>query len=210
VAYNSLLVSQMTEPSDIDTNTYLHQRACLGDEAAKRTLIESNMPLVLSKVECFLRNTPRLSYLRNDLVGQGFLCLIEAVEALCRDSTIEKPSGYLIAAINNAFGQVVDSEVMVYYSRFTHYRTRGTDRKLPQQEALAELGRSNQEIDWIDAEDLLMSCCKDDRERRFVEMRKEGYSNEEIACETGISLRSVYRLSKRLQKQVERKLSQLR
>jgi len=189
-------------------NTELHQQACHGNADSKRALIEKNMPLVLDRVECFLRTNPKLSHLRDDLISEGFLGLTEAVETLCRDASIEKPSGYLVAAIQNAFGRLVESEVMIYYSRFTAYRAKNTGRTLPRQTTLSESGnlsRGETGIDLVDAQDLLASCCQTERDQRFVALRLAGCSVEEIATEFGVTPRSVYRLADQLQSRVEKR-----
>lgn len=217
MAYNTLLVSQMhttiKKPSDIDTNAQLHRRACAGDEDAKRALIENNMPLVVSKVDSLLRKIPHLGHLRDDLTGEGFLGLTKAVDTLCKRPKVTKPSGYLRKSILNAFADLIEAEVPPCYSRRTYGRALETGRRLPEQDTLSEwpeFGRCNHCIDQIDMEDLLFSCCLNNHERRYVELRQQGFTRDETIQELGIPRRTFFRTINQLQARIQTKLNQLR
>src|SRR5438876_451182 len=116
--YNGPLVANMRTVSAVspvatrEANDTLYPKVAAGDKGAIRQMIESNMPLVLTKVESYIGAYPDLSYLRDDLVGEGMLGLTEAVNRMAQDGPIDKPNptGYICVWIMKMIGEVVDKE----------------------------------------------------------------------------------------------------
>lgn len=210
--YHNPLASQMSTPSNIELNMELHQRACLGDETARQELITGNMPLVFSKVESFIRSNPKLEHLRDDLISAGFLGLCMAVNKLCENDGIEKPSGYLATAIGNAFGELVEDEVLIYYSRRTQGRAKNDGRTLPQHTTLSEssvAGALVEPSETLDVLDLVLSCCQNRRECKLIRLRYSGLSTAECADRLNLSRATIYRTLGDIEKRYEAKAKEL-
>ena len=83
--YNSELVTDMArlgDPSCTEDNDRLYPFVAAGDAAARTKMIESNMPLVVAKVNAYLVEFPDLAYLRDDLTSAGFVGLTKAVNRM--------------------------------------------------------------------------------------------------------------------------------
>jgi hypothetical protein len=209
VAHPSLLASQPTEPSRIELNDELHRHACQGDASAKQALIENNLALVKFKVDSFIRSRPDIVHLKDDLISAGSLGLVEAVDQLCQDPTIEKPSAYIAATITNAFSALLEGEVLIYYSRHTRRRARGTTRRLPEHTTFSEaanLSASEDESKLFEIRDLVESCCKSGREQELIRLRQNGLSTEECATTLGMGRASAFRMLKTIERRFNAKI----
>jgi len=117
----------------VDENDALYQRIRSGDTAAVAEMIERNMPLVKSRVTLFLTDYRRFRHLRDDLTGEGFLALTEAVNSFA-GKDIGKPTGYIVSAIDCSLSKYVDSETgSGLMSGRTVQRRRSRKQPLPQQ-----------------------------------------------------------------------------
>lgn len=94
----------------VDENDALYQRIRSGDAAAVATMIERNAPLVKSQVTLFLKEHRRFRHLFDDLLGEGYLALTEAVNSFAQRE-VEKPTGCVVSAIDFALSNYVDLEV---------------------------------------------------------------------------------------------------
>ncbi|MGH7193004.1 MAG: hypothetical protein ACREJM_05640, partial [Candidatus Saccharimonadales bacterium] len=75
-------------------------------------MVEGNMPLVLAKVEAYIRCFPGAEHLRDDLVGDGMLGLCKAVNTMSENGPHAKanPTGFLASWIQRSIGEVIDRE----------------------------------------------------------------------------------------------------
>jgi RNA polymerase sigma factor (sigma-70 family) len=91
-------------------------------------MIERNMPLVKSRVGVFLEEYRRFRHLFDDLCSEGFLALTHAVQSFA-EREVEKPTGCIVAAIDYALENYVDSEIGygMMTSRTVQRRRKGRD-----------------------------------------------------------------------------------
>lgn len=100
-----------TIPLTDEENEALYHRIRTGDTAAISEMIERNMPGVISRVGEFLRLYPRFSYLRDDLVSEGFMALTKTVNRFTVIEAEKHPSGRIVFEIDRALGSYSDTEV---------------------------------------------------------------------------------------------------
>ena len=119
--------------SHVDENDALYHRIRSGDKAAIDEMIERNMPLAKSRVTEFLKDYRRFRHLREDLQGEGFFALTKAVQSFAT-TEVEKPTGYIVSAIDFALSDYIDSEIGAGMMPVrTVQRRRSNGESLPEQ-----------------------------------------------------------------------------
>ena len=119
--------------SHVDKNDTFYERICAGDKSAVDEMILGNLPLVKSRIGAFLKEYRRFRHLFDDLYGEGILALTQAVNSFA-ESDADKPTGYIVSAIDYALKNYVDTECgHGLMSRRTVQRRRASDDSLPQQ-----------------------------------------------------------------------------
>jgi len=197
----ALAAHKITSPSTLERNKQLHQQLLAGVPAARDLMVEANMPLVLDRVESFLRRFPKLEYLRDDLVSEGFMGLINAVDAIGAIPSDDKLTGYLIKSIINAMADVLEQEAPIRISRRSLRRAKERgDNPTP---SFSELDSDhilleNGDAEMIDVRDTIYACCQTDEEQTVVEAREKGLSYPEIEAKYGITIASTHRMLKRI------------
>ena len=204
MAYNNYLVSQMSAPLTVEDNLELVPLVAAGDEDAKRKMIEGNIALVLSTVEQYLRQCPQFVYLRDDLVGYGFVALINAVGRITDgDDSIDlkAPVDYIRTCVLRDLGHAIEEEAMVRIPHSTQHVATTAGNRIKQLTAtsipLDSCPGSDGEAVY-DMRDLIESCCENDNEKTFVEMREAGYTLKEIAQHLGKPISTVDLMKKRI------------
>jgi RNA polymerase sigma factor (sigma-70 family) len=216
--YNVLLVSQLSEPLDVDKNAELYPLVVAGDTTARETMINGNMPLVLAKVESFLHCFPNLAHLRDDLVSAGCVGLVKAVNQMAKGCRIRKPKNwnptdYIGTAIYRKFSELMEDESPIRVPHTSKDRARAQGKELIPpvvKNTIPERFEVPSYEKELEMRDLIYACCTCDEERTFVAMREAGRTHTEIAAAINMSTPSVSRLKKKLEARVQAKLTALR
>jgi len=205
--YNSLLTKQVKacingEASSKEENDRLYPLVAAGDQGAIKQMIESNVPLVINKVESLIRCCPGITYLRDDLVAEGCLGLTKAVNKMAEAGPRDNPNatGFISYWIHYHVGIVVDGEAANGASPRT-LRQKADDgeeilHKVELNEFMfTEAGSQSETIDPMsmpDLEDLIDACCESETDRTIVAMRAEGRKDKEIATALGLPLTTTF------------------
>ena len=187
-------------------NDELHQRIAKGDKKARDQLIELNLPLATMKVDDYLACFPRLEYLRDDLIGDGQLALVDAANRLQSAGKVKDATSYLRVAIQKAIGNVIDTEL---YGKDRDARRQPDDASYNRQQ-LAKVCNSDHVIGELEHDprkeadllELIVGCCESDEERAIVDLRRKGYVDAEIAKTLDIPLTTTYMLRRELYQRV--------
>jgi RNA polymerase sigma factor (sigma-70 family) len=237
----------------VDENDDLYRRIRSGENATVAKMIERNLPLVKSRVGVFLKEYGRFRHLFDDLVGEGFMALTDAVNSFATKA-VSKPTGYIVSAIDFALSNYVDAEIGAgMMGERTVQRRRANGDSLPEQlpfdiaeppahlwqdasgrtvrkkiedensaAELPELERDEPETKRIgighddakqliaryeqdgkpDLLDQILACCESEEEKTIVRLRIEGYTDEEIGEQLGLSRQTVGRRRKAIEERV--------
>jgi hypothetical protein len=193
-SYNVALVESMVANGPVasrEKNETLYPRVVAGDKAACAEMIESNMSLVIDKVDSYLRAFPDLAYLRDDLISEGFLGLVYAVNEKMVGSTprnekkAPSATGYMSHWISFYIGILADSQTGMGCCSKTVRRLRQDGKPLPQHVPLPKNydmeTYEDPAIRVFELRDEILACCESDEDRVIVEMREKGYGDPEIA-----------------------------
>ena len=211
--YNALLVSQMTEPLTLERNAALYPLVQAGDVEAREAMITGNMPLVIAKVESFIRAFPNVKHLRDDLTSAGFLGLTGAVNALAAGLQANNPTFYLAKSIVTEIGKALEDETPIRVPYTSRRRAQEADEPLVPpivQNVIPERFEVPSYEKELEMRDLIESCCTCNEERTFVAMREAGHTLVEIAAAIGKSRMFTQRIGKQLEARVQQKLEALR
>lgn len=191
-----------------DRNQLLYSQVQGGSVAAAEALITENMPLVVVKVGDFLDAHPQHAHLRDDLVSEGNVALVEWVQRLTRPhEAIKNLSGSLKKALVRAMQSLCDRDAGLGVC----------DRTMQRRRALAKSGAAVDELPTVAGGDNLdslpesagrrhtelreeiASCCKTDFERDVVRLREAGYVDAEIGEQLGKHPDTVRQARKRIE-----------
>jgi DNA-directed RNA polymerase specialized sigma subunit len=184
----------------------LYTRVMQGDKAARDQMIAENMPLVLFKVSSYLGCFPGMEYLRDDIVGEGNVALVVAVDMI-RDGRVTNSNipGYISVSVQTAIGNFIDREL--YSSDRTARRNRSAGAE---SEPMHKVSDSDHVIGELEIDprkeadllELIIGCCQTDEERAIVDLRVKGYVDAEIARQLDIPLTTTYMLRRELYQRV--------
>lgn len=187
-------------------NNELYPSVVRGDQVARDEMILLNTPLVTVKVDGLLGCFPAFGYLRDDLIGEANLALVEAVNGLAgKDADKVNPTGYINVAIQRAIGNCLDGELYSDDRGARRNRQQGNEqeqiRKVPNSEfVIGELEHDpRKEADLLE---LILGCCETDEERAIVDLRRKGYVDAEIARQLDIPLTTTFMLRRELYQRV--------
>lgn len=180
----------------IETNDLLYPAVTKGDQVAVKSMIESNIPLVVSKVKSYIEQFPHVSHLYDDLMSAGFLGLVEAVNRMSSDRAVDNPhpTSYIGCWVQRRIGEIADDQGDVIASHRTQRRARKDDRELPKHEPL---GECNLDIhvdprSMIELRDQIDACCETDEDRAIMDLREKGYSDREISQQLNLPYTTTY------------------
>jgi len=222
--YNQALVSALFHATGCkdwttDDNARLYPLVAAGDKTARETMIAGNMPLVVSKVETFIRCFPHVSHLRDDLVSAGSIGLVNAVNKMGlgkgpRNTDSSAPTDFISMWINRELSQLVEElETTIRLPARSKYRAQAEGQELRAPTVEHEVPERFEAPSYekeLEMRDLIESCCTCQEERSFVAMREAGHTYAEIAGAINKSVGSTHGLAKRLEARVMRKLKALR
>jgi RNA polymerase sigma factor (sigma-70 family) len=165
--YNKPLKDSMKDWCQPADNAALYPKVAAGDEEARQQMIASNMPMVVSIVDGYLKSNKDFDYLRDDLTSEGFLSLTRVVDALStKPLTSERAvSSYLFTSIRRVVQEA---------ARHSPYES--TDKDWSER-TMARF----KSVEDVDASDVIDACCKTPSEHKLVRLRQRGYSLREIA-----------------------------
>lgn len=174
----------------------LYSRVVAGCEQAKAQMIEAHLGLAYSKVKRLLKKVPALKYLREDLVAEGNLAVVEAVNNLVGSELgdrKENPTGYISIHVTYAMARFVDSvEGGGTISGEARRRRRREGRGVPTQDEIPDLLESDPG-GLIDTWDDLLACCKDPEDREILRLKAEGHTGRSISRTLGMSHAEVHK-----------------
>lgn len=188
-------------------NDDLYPRVVAGDRAAIDEMICMNMPIVCIKVDDLVGCFPGLAYLRDEMIGEGNLGLVESINKLVGSNPQKKvnPTGYINVAVQRSIGNLTDRELNTSDRTARHRRQHDQEpnstHKVPDSErVLSQLDYDpNKEVELLD---LILGCCQSDEERAIVDLRIKGYVDREIAKTLDIPLTTVFMLRRELYQRV--------
>ena len=171
MSYNHELMNDVRDVGNANTKED-NERLYRALPDSREQLIVGNMPLVVAVVDAYLKRFPSLENERDDLMSEGFLALIESVDAL-QGKGITNVSGYLGQSIGH------------------HLTDLGRHHKLPTQQLDVDYSKRTlanvDSLERVDVEDLLRHSCRTAFESSIVELRRQRFTLREIGAEYGIN-----------------------
>lgn len=197
---NTSLIRNWMESATRKSNDDLYPMVALGDTDAREKMIQSNMGLVISKVDHFLAFLPKFRHLRDDMISNGFIGLVEAVNKMAADGFIDgaNPTGLMGICIQHRLGKTIESEETIRVPARTKKRKQGTKDQItvPQSvsftDEAAEEEFSYDPRHMRDLRETLEACCENETELEILRLREEGYVDREIAERLGLPLTTTY------------------
>lgn len=186
-----------------ESNDLLYADLIRGGKSARDKLIETNVSLVIFKVGQFINRFPAMAYLREELVGEGMVGLVTAVDKMANAPPHEKPNptGFISHWITFHIGEAVDKEFANGASARTvrnHRKSAEADfpRAVPFTGELETILEDHDPSKLIELRDLIYGCCVTETEREVISLRESGHTYQEIAKLTGFSLTSVFLITR--------------
>lgn len=179
----------------------LYARVVAGDAQAREEMILAGKGLVVNRVNSYLARFPSCSHLREDLVSQGYVGLVTAVNNMVGQTVPEpNPLGFMSMHIQFALGELMDMEATIRVPRRTYLENKAKGKIIgrPVKEGSASVDdvlKRDGERDpraIVDLMDELMGCCESPVEREIVMHRRDGRSDAEIADILGIPKTTTY------------------
>jgi len=210
--YNTALVNDMVatgSTASAASNDKLWPRVAAGDKAAIKEMIESNMSLAVNKVDSYIGIFPHVEHLRDDLISEGFLGVVEAVNRMAKKGpAVENPNptGYMSWWVMKSIGIVVDREYANAASTGTVWNHKQSGESIPHQvTAPADLPeRSIDPTALTELRDQIDSCCLTDVDRQIIRMRggdpalppseHPNMVDREISAALGVPFTTIYML----------------
>ena len=167
--------------ADHDTlNNALVTRLIAGDTTARDELIVANQRLVYVTVERTLRLWTNFQFLEDDLIGEGMIALVTAVDRLYEIGDAARPvRNYLITAIRNKLiSTLVDPRGEVNHYQTTQYVD--SYHRVPEH-VLAE---EDPVFARIEDHEFFLSLCETEREQEILSYFLAGKSQVDIIAAT--------------------------
>lgn len=205
------LLAQSLEPGSREINDQLFPLVAAGNEAAREKMIRANMGFVATKVQDFLRDKPAWEHLRDDLISQGFVGLIQAVNKMAgvespdtvpgADQEVANPTGLISIYIFYRLGELIDSEsaIRIPGRTFRRHKQNGREPVVPIKEGsltvedtLARDGERADPCAMTDLWDELLGSCQTETEKRILVLKSEGRTDQEVADILGLPKTTAY------------------
>lgn len=171
-----MLDNYETDPLTPEENDALAVRVRAGDQQAREDLILGNIPLVKYRVKKWIGLYPHLTYLYEDMVSEGVLGLVKAVEIMTRTDT-RNTTGFLSVGIAKTIGNFVAAEE--------------NEPKISLPEWVSKTLEETDTTHFIDFVDSLFGACDTEEHRVILKMRAEGASEAGIAKVLGCSQQTI-------------------
>ena len=192
----------MNKPN-FEQNNELYSAVVSGDVAAREALIVRNMPLIVVKVDAFIRYVPGVAYLRDDLISAGYIALVEAVNNIAKGKVQMKAvNAYIGRAVRLSLGHLIDNEHSVRVPRETSRRQRNKGLQIRRPSVVNKIPETIEipsPFAALEMRDLLDACCECDDERNCLHLREQGYTFPEMARTLKMPMSSIYVMFRELQ-----------
>ena len=214
--YDYGLTNKIPKALDREQNERLYPRVMAGDQQAREEMIEGNMPLVVMKVDSYIRCYPNVAYLRDDLHSAGFVGLVQAVNKMAEHDQPNNvnPTGYVSVAITREIARLAENESAMGLTSIPEPADGpSSDDDVPEvghnvPESIIDVNASAAQ-GLFELRDLIESCCETDEERTLIRMREEGYADRDIAEALKMPHTAAYTLRKELEQRFQKKLREL-
>ena len=161
-------------------NETLVTRLFAGDLTARDELIVANQRLVYTTVDRVLRLWINFQHLHDDLVGEGMIALITAVDRLLKIGEVARPiRNYLITAIRNRL-------ITELIGQANHYQTiqyLDSYHRIPE----SVLAENDPVFARIEDREFFMSLCETEREQEILSYYLAGQKPVDIIRRAGLS-----------------------
>ena len=183
----------------------LAEQVRLGSRKAKEQMIEGYMPLVHHKVKSWLAVFPTLAYLRDDMVSEGFLAVVTAVDniAISNEPKIDNPTGYVSVAIHNQLSNFAMNEAIIRVPRSVEPDKRASVSPHVYTGLESAMMTSLDQERLIEVKDMLASICRTEYDALIMELRASGYTDAEIGVQLEIPPPTVYMLRRELRERFQ-------
>ena len=166
------------------------------DPTVRLRLIEGNRPLVIHIVGYLVRQWPALKRVQDDLLGAGFVGLVEAVNNLAVPNDIQNPSKYI--------GRVSRNRIC---EEAREHRAWKTTKQKPLGLIPDDiLAIENKGLKEIDIQDMLAACCTTSQSQEIIDLRGQGHTINEIASQLEIPVITVRRTLQNVKRRLKREL----
>lgn len=182
-ANQSRNLNKFREPVTREINKALATKVATGSMDARNEMIERNIPLVVTKVDSYLKKNHQYKHLHDDLVSAGIEGLINAIDrivSLGSQFDIAGTTSYLNSSIRNELASfAIEFSNSVSASDRTVCRGQDIPSQVDTFETMSESIADYRST--IDLQDEIDICCLSDADRAIIKMRVEGYTDQEIA-----------------------------
>jgi len=177
-----------------ETNATLLTRLKAGEDV-RAELISSNLGLVRTIVGSFVRSMPNVYYLDQDLVSEGHIALVEAVDALKGRPHDENVTRYIARVINNRLSKFIREETsLVPHRTQLDYETESERVDAPTVKTVGLIVRLKETPEPTELLDAIYAACQSDNDRVIVDLRRKGYKDEYIANVLNLSFQRIFQL----------------
>ena len=195
MSYNHELIDSMRtvcQPTSKEDNERLYEALLQGDRTAREQLVVNNMPLVVAIVDRRIQSDSSLEYLRDDLTSEGFVALTSAVNGLEKT----RPENSNVTAY---LGRAVEHDLTDLLRR-----NRRSSREQPSDVDYSKRSLASiDSLERVDVEDLLRHSCETAFEWNLIQLRRQGYTDREIASQYGIAHSTVVRRLKAIKRRYD-------
>jgi len=219
--HSSELIDNLHSSCTVNTNEdnkRLLPLVSIGDKSAREEMIKNNTSLVLSLVASYLRKNPGDDYLQDDLVGEGMLGLVEAVNH-CAANHVTYPTAFIGTCIYHRIAHLWKSEknhrACIHWD--FHVCSPSTDKdndKRREDDYQIKVFLEQTGLDRVtaptsggtaDLDELLLTCCSDPTDKQILTMRAQGHTLAAIATTVKRSSSAVHKRLKKIHKKFEEK-----
>lgn len=161
----------------------LAEQLRLGCERTRTKMIEGYIRLVHSKVNKWLQLYPTLEYLEEEMVSEGYLAVVMAVDTIKRRGTPDNSNvtAYISVAIVNAIGKYLDENSTLIRV------PKCSDEDSPVIEQIFDRPQpSSDPSASIELADMLAAACSTQEDRAIVDLLSKGYTEREVSAQLDI------------------------
>jgi DNA-directed RNA polymerase specialized sigma24 family protein len=188
-------------PASRESNDALYPLVVAGNLKAREEMILSNMPMVTRKVSAYLFQFPQCKHLKDDLLSQGYVGLVTAVNNMVGGQVEEpNPTGFMSMWIHREIGELLDYESAIRVPKRSYLRKKKADAEfeVPTKEASIDADYTldkdgdRDPRSMVDFFDEIIGCCETQIEEQIVKHRVEGRTDAEIAVILGLPKTTTY------------------
>jgi RNA polymerase sigma factor (sigma-70 family) len=204
---NGNLRTACNRPMSADDNQRLYPLVAAGDTDARERMIVGNMPLVMALAESYLAAKPQYGHLQDDLIANGFIGVVKAVNELANGKSKSKvnPTSYISLSIRRHFRFATADDSLIHTPR-GRQPIRTSTTKDSSKIMLSVRGKT---VSGVDLRDAIDSCCQSSLDRELVSLREAGHTTRQMARLTGVSEPTVRRMFRAIRDRFDAKMKEL-